>query len=225
MPTVRDYRRENLAALIAEAGTQTELAEQTGLARAFISQVMIGARELGDKAARQIERGLKLGHGALDLPRMQAASYAVREPQAQYGAPAVVTVQHASGVRAFDKTRRIEWQFDESAARAVRRDWLSRRGLHADRCVYYEMRSDNMQPTINRGDLVLINTAGRTPASGEVYAVASGERLLIVRLRRHPGSVLWMHSDHPSQKKHSPEPFDREKSVIAGRVVWREGGV
>ncbi|HVT36717.1 MAG TPA: S24 family peptidase [Nevskiaceae bacterium] len=227
MPTVRDYRRANLASLIAQAGTQARLADQTGLARAFVSQVMIRNRELGDRAARQIERRMGLPHGALDLPAMTSPVMEVREPAAHYGdAAAPARIAQACGARAGQgKTRKVEWLTDPVAATPWKQELPAQLGLRAERCISLTAVSDNMEPAIRKGDQLLIDISSGTVRDGGIHVVVTGDRIELLRLRRQRGGMILAQSDHPDQSRYPPRLLDAARSAIAGRVVWRQGAL
>ncbi|MEM5325206.1 S24 family peptidase [Paraburkholderia sp. JHI2823] len=87
----------------------------------------------------------------------------------------------------------------------------------------------SMQPTIQDGCVVLINTADRSPLDGKVYLICKPDGgLVLKRLIRdyHPsvGGQAWiMRSDNPDKIAHPDKvlpPDDR--TMIAGRAVWND---
>lgn len=80
METIADIRHRNLLALIEEAGTAAILAERTGVAAAYISQVRNRAktpagspRGIGDDVARALELGMGKPPGWLDHAELSPA--------------------------------------------------------------------------------------------------------------------------------------------------------
>lgn len=66
MKNVREIRRFHLRRLLEGYPTQRQFAEATDLSAAHISQMLNGAREVGDLVARRIESSLGLDPGVMD---------------------------------------------------------------------------------------------------------------------------------------------------------------
>lgn len=97
----------------------------------------------------------------------------------------------------------------------------------AARIIYAD--GGSMQPTIQNGCVVLINTADIRPVDGKVYLICKPDGgLVLKRLIRdyHPsvGGQAWiMRSDNPDKITHPDKvlpPDDR--TMIAGRAVWND---
>jgi len=85
----------------------------------------------------------------------------------------------------------------------------------------FTVSGDSMSPTVEDGDLVLVDGSQGTPADGRVYALREDNALLVKRLRK-AGSGGWLLvSDNEDFK---PEPFPWpapiHRAQIIGRVVW-----
>ncbi|WP_028492727.1 hypothetical protein [Thioalkalivibrio sp. ALE19] len=76
---VQTIRRRNLEYLVSEAGSQKALALRLEWTANYISQILTGHRNLGDKSARWIERSLGMEHGAMDGV-LEGASAPASEP-------------------------------------------------------------------------------------------------------------------------------------------------
>lgn len=74
MRGVKEVRRENLAALVAKAGSQSQLADIVGTNRLYLSQILssVTARDLGDRLARRIETAMGLPDGWMDSTHANA---------------------------------------------------------------------------------------------------------------------------------------------------------
>ena len=59
-------RRDNLARLVSGFDSQLAFATQVGFSGQYLNQLLIGRRNIGEKAARKIEAALNLDSGALD---------------------------------------------------------------------------------------------------------------------------------------------------------------
>lgn len=74
---------------------------------------------------------------------------------------------------------------------------------------------DSMEPTIQGGDLVVVDKDQRAAVEDELFVVRSGEGLVVRRLR-HIGDHWSLVSDNPA---HLSRPM-AAGDVIVGRVAW-----
>jgi transcriptional regulator with XRE-family HTH domain len=63
---IRDVRHQRLRLLLSEKGAQQALAERMGVGPAYVNQLYLGNRNIGERAARKIERALSLPDGYMD---------------------------------------------------------------------------------------------------------------------------------------------------------------
>lgn len=99
--------------------------------------------------------------------------------------------------------------------------WIERHGYMREKLIAITVRGESMEPTFYEGDLVIINTADRTPVSGGVYAVNYEGEPAIKRLARDAGR-WWLVSDNVDQRRYYRQSFAGDTSQIIGRVVKRE---
>lgn len=159
----------------------------------------------------------------------------------QYGAPSRSTtfsandggpqafqflyVDRVSGPHLSAGTGEVVWDFEEiEHSHAFRRDWMQKNGYKPERCKLYEVRGESMAPTLNSGDMVMINMADRTVIAGELYALVAEDGLRVKRLHKRAGGI-WMHSDNPDQLRYPPELIEDQHAAVIGRVVWRGGAL
>lgn len=112
---------------------------------------------------------------------------------------------------------------------AFKRSSLRDFGVPEDAARIIYAAGGSMQPTIQDGCVVLINTADRSPVDGKVYLICKPDGgLVLKRLVRdyHPalGAQAWiMRSDNPDKIAHPDKvlpPDDR--TMVAGRAVWND---
>lgn len=104
----------------------------------------------------------------------------------------------------------------------IAQDWITDNNLNTASLAAVMVSGDSMSPRIMSGDMLLIDTSDRLPASGKVYAIATEDDLRVKRLmRRTDGS--WVIS---SDNKHDPAFQDEiishhnfERLRIIGRAV------
>ena len=65
------------------------------------------------------------------------------------------------------------------------------------------------------GDSALVDETHTSPRSGRIYALRTGDGLLVKRLRKRDHR-WWADSDN---EEHEPQPLD-DRARIMGRVVW-----
>ena len=99
--------------------------------------------------------------------------------------------------------------------------WLQR-ALNIDlrNMALVEVIGDSMSPTIDEGDLVLVDLReGRFRHDG-VYVLRAGTDLAVKRLQRQPDGALLIRSDNPAYESSMVKP---EEVTLLGRVVWIGG--
>lgn len=84
------------------------------------------------------------------------------------------------------------------------------------------VRGDGMVPTLQEGDMVLINTAQRVPNPPSVFVLFDGVGLLTKRLEMISKDKVRILSDNP---RYSPYERDISEINIIGRVVWLARGL
>lgn len=102
---------------------------------------------------------------------------------------------------------------------AYRKDWLKSRGLFEKDLEIIVVRGDSMEPTINDGDSILINTVENEPQDGHIYVIRSGETLWVKRVQRMLDGSLSLISDN---KMYAPMILNLETTPdveIIGKVV------
>ena len=223
--------------------------------KSYFSQLLNGISSFGEKAARRLERDYGMGGGFLDTPLDEPASQSapgVKSPNTGKS-PRQLAEKDGNASRnlvAEELSPPTEEEFayvpqlDIAAAcgegrfqdhivvkggLAFKRSSLRDFGVPEDAARIIYAAGGSMQPTIQNGCVVLINTADRAPVDGKVYLICKPDGgLVLKRLIRdyHPsvGSQAWiMRSDNPDKITHPDKvlpPDDR--TMIAGRAVWND---
>lgn len=104
---------------------------------------------------------------------------------------------------------------------SFRKNWLEKMGLRAEKLVAVYVRGDSMEPGLNDGDTVVINTDDTTPTDGDVYAINYEGELVIKRMTRDAGE-WWLTSDNPDQRKHPRKSCQSPYCLVLGRVIQKQ---
>ena len=102
-------------------------------------------------------------------------------------------------------------------ALAFRRDWLENRGLDPTRCVVIGVRGASMEPTLPDGSRILIDRASRRRRAGRLYALRTGDGLVVKRAGKGDDGWLLL-SDNPAPE-YAPLPWPAD-AVTLGEVRW-----
>lgn len=104
---------------------------------------------------------------------------------------------------------------------AFRRKWLKYRGLDASRLAVVFAKGDSMQPTINNGDSILVDTSKNQVVDGSIFVLRLGDDLYAKRLQKNIDGGITVISDnrteYPIQVVH---PDQMDSLAVIGKVVW-----
>lgn len=106
---------------------------------------------------------------------------------------------------------------------AFKRDWLNRMGLNEKNACVITACGDSMSPTIQDGDVLLLDESVKPLRTGEMYAVMMDDEVIVKRLAKEFGITL-LRSDNANKSTY-PDisvPPGLELQII-GRVAWRGG--
>jgi len=101
---------------------------------------------------------------------------------------------------------------------AFRRDWLARKG-NPENMRLVTVYGDSMSPTLEDGDIVLVDLSRRRIVPGGIYAIRIEDGLMVKRLHPLPGGRIRIISDNPSYAPIEVDP-GREDFEVIGKVLW-----
>lgn len=108
---------------------------------------------------------------------------------------------------------------------AFRKEWLQRMGLNGCKLSVIYAKGDSNYPTIEDGQVMLINHDDTTPRSGKLYLMLLDGELIVKRLSN--AVTHWVISSDNQDKRRYPDitlTSDNLRDLhIDGRVVWRGG--
>ncbi len=99
------------------------------------------------------------------------------------------------------------------------RDWYSTLGASATRSGLFKVEGDSMSPSMEDGDVVLVDMSDKTVRDGKIYAIGEADTILIKELRKSKRSETLRIISH--NKENYPEYKRRQTDIrIIGRVRW-----
>lgn len=241
-----ETRRARLRMLIAEHGL-SELAEKTGKPASQLNDMAAGRKSFGEKIADQLTAKIGLPGGWFELwigekftnhaDASGQTGGAISETSAQGvgdSAPnppherdyALIPQYHVSGECGSGYLNGHE---EVKGGLAFKRDWLARMSLKPDSLSVIYACGLSMAPTINEGEVLLVDHDQSEPRDGQVFAFERDGELLIKRLVRHPAGSWICRSDNPDKIRYADwEPVSTDQLGllrIVGRIVWRGGAM
>jgi len=103
-----------------------------------------------------------------------------------------------------------------------KRDWVVRgMGLDPKALALIDVRGDSMSPTINDGDLILLDTRRGQQTTEGIYAINLAGGLLVKRIRLRLSGAVEVISDN---ERYGMETISGDQLLqlhIVGRVVWQ----
>lgn len=103
-----------------------------------------------------------------------------------------------------------------------KRDWVVRgMGLDPKALALIDVRGDSMSPTINDGDLILLDTRETHQVTEGIYAINLAGGLLVKRLRLRLSGAVEVASDNERYGTETISGDQLAQLHIVGRVVWQ----
>ena len=108
---------------------------------------------------------------------------------------------------------------------ALSETWVSRRLQPTSQGAlrFIHAYGDSMAPTMNSGDVLLVDTGVKEVKIDGIYVLRAHERLFVKRVRQRMDGKFENSSDNPTHKTVDVLNGDHEVAVI-GRVVWAWNG-
>jgi hypothetical protein len=237
--TIDKIRKENLLTLIAETGKKSKLADLADTNAAYISQLLSKnpkkIRNIGDDLARKLESACGKTRGWMDTDHDKF----IREPNKfEYGNIKCKMIAEwetpsdlPEGSYAFIQRVKISlsagngsYVTEEQSGNplAFTSKWIRERNLNKKDLVCVDVTGDSMEPYLNDGDVVLINTADKQVINNSIYAIRYNDELRIKRLFiRFDGYLIISSDNHMKYRDEIASPNDIENYIsIIGKMVW-----
>ena len=102
---------------------------------------------------------------------------------------------------------------------AFRSDFFEKGNLSASSCILLDVSGDSMRPTLQNGDLILVDTSETQVTDGKIFLLTFKEELLVKRVF-HTSDGILLRSDNRDFPEREVLPPDRDQFKIHGRVRW-----
>lgn len=139
----------------------------------------------------------------------------IKNPNAQNDfvyAP-VLDVQASAGFGATGFSEELQEQF------VFDRQWLSRNlRISGDKLAFIHVSGDSMLPTLENGDMILVDLSQQQLHSNDIYVLNTADGLITKRLKKS-GEAIQVISDNENYPSWTLDKND-EQIQIAGKVVW-----
>lgn len=109
-----------------------------------------------------------------------------------------------------------DFEFDDGIALSLPLEWVQAKRLNPTKLVGLKVKGDSMYPTMREGDVVIVNTADRTPLDGELFAVNHNHKPVVKRLEREAG--IWHLASDNRAPAYRRRPVEEDTEIV-GRVV------
>lgn len=225
--------QQNLEWLISQKGTNPyELQRATGVPQPTIHRILTG--ESNDPRTKTLQPladyfGVSVADlRTRDLANLNSIPLVGLKPGTFMRVSAVghddqrltlipkVRLRLTAGISGYE----VEPEHFDGATTTVPTDWLERNNYNQEKLIAITVRGESMEPTFYEGDLVVVNTADRSPVDGMVYAINYEGEPVVKRLTRD-AQQWWLTSDNSDQRRYYRRTCDESVKII-GRVVRKE---
>jgi phage repressor protein C with HTH and peptisase S24 domain len=100
---------------------------------------------------------------------------------------------------------------------AFRLDWLKTVATSPKNVILMEVEGDSMSPSLQNGNLVLIDIGRRSFRPGKLFAIGVGDVIQIKRLDIIPPAIIRIYSDNSMYPTSETTP---EELRIIGQLIW-----
>jgi SOS-response transcriptional repressor LexA len=201
-------RRARLAALLATryGGDRARLIEASGLSKGRISQ-LLSTPPFGERAARELERSLRLPERWLD--RTLTENVEPAQELREGGVPLISWIQAGAWDEAVDV-------FQPGEAEA----WIPSLKPHSRKAFALRVRGDSMTSPHGRsypaGSIIIVEPERRLPVNGErIVAKLVGSNEVTFKVFKEEDGRRWLQPLNPSH-----EPI-REPFTVVGTVIGK----
>lgn len=219
---IQAWRIERLQAMVDREGGKAPAGRKLGYRDgAFIGQMLRGERPITEKTVLAAH-ALSGYAGWFDAPGAQKTiGVESLTPAPACGAPAV-QIPLLANAGSMGPGTDVEHDDVMIGAIALSPEWIAKRirPSSQDALRFIHAYGDSMSPTMEDGDVALVDTGRRDPSGADgVYVLATEKRVFIKRVTERFNGGHDVTSDNPTVKTVQDLNGDSEIRVL-GRVLW-----
>ena len=213
-------RKAKLIDLIKREGSQALVARKIGTDKSYLSQIVSpkGTRNVGDALARRIEDAYDQSYGWMDKPIDEVFVDGHLTLGTQLSEFILIPRYHAEASMGLGAD--VPSDDDITGHLAFKNVWLQKRKLNPKFLAIIDAIGDSMHPTINDGDVLLVDLRQKDPIDNRIFVLRMNRQLYAKRLQFRPGSKMMVHSDNPLSPAFDVDGEENGGLDIIGRVVW-----
>lgn len=210
-------RGQRIAFCISAVGGVDAMSERSGIPGRTLERYATGA-ELKVSRLIAIARAAQMDVGWLATGSDRPTGITTRtSPEHRYLDVPLLDVRVSAGEGLLVDRERVV------GTRAFSRDWLlGELRMDPDDLKLCVVHGDSMRPTLDDGDLVMVNVKETKVWRDDVYVLRDGDSLMVKRLQRLPVGGFKVLSDNPAYPAMTimPTQAEERQMAIVGRVVW-----
>ncbi|MBF0445844.1 MAG: helix-turn-helix transcriptional regulator [Magnetococcales bacterium] len=216
-------RREKLAELIRQEGSQSGVARKIDTDPSYLSQIMSakGRRNVGEALARRIEERFNKKPGWMDSG-FSSDSTPYMEVSQDMGDSLddFVLIPHYTAAASMGPGEAQPDDDQINGHLAFKNVWLKKRRLNPRFLTVIDAVGDSMHPTISNGDVLLVDLRQKEPIDNRIFVLRMEDQLYAKRLQKRPNHIINIHSDNPLSPPFEINLENSEGVDIIGRVIW-----
>lgn len=224
----RKRRRQRLELLLKEFGGAAQVARESGTPKSHFSAMVSSTRGLGDALAAKLEGLYNKPEGWFDLPFDNSESGTPTDISTHGLTPAPQPNERAIQVPLLANSGSLDVDSDVQHEDvlighiALSPEWVAKRikPTRIDALRFTHAYGDSMSPTLEDGDILLVDTGRISPSGADgVYVLEASHRVFIKRVTERLGGGYDVTSDNPRVK--TVDDLDGSREIgVRGRVVW-----
>lgn len=222
---IKRFKAEYLGRLIAQGVTPKEIEEATGATGKTVERWTKGAF-FSDQNFQKVVDIFDKRFGKKPISASMVVSYELEEQeikagvQGEYFHVPKADVVGSCGQGSFQTSGEILDML------AFRLDWVHKKTTSPDSLVIIDVEGESMSPTLESGNIVLVDTSRKDLRDGDVYALRVGDEVYVKRLRKAPHKLQFQGDNRElssqdviinllDESNHHAGSWE-----IIGRVIW-----
>lgn len=201
--------------LLIGDGSANAFAKKAGVSASALRQYLAGTLPIVDNAQKIAEAGGVTLDWLVNGGDLASSKSATTVPVAgDFALIPRLAVEASAGAGAINHTE------ETAQMLAFPSGWLHRMGLSPTSAKVLSVRGDSMAPTLQHGDLLLVDTAVERVEDAGIYVVGVDDRILVKRIQPKYDGSLSLISENPV---YAPEEIPvgmADKLRVLGRVRW-----